>query len=120
METLKCNQIVNKEAIYGDPGLLDYIIDQLASDVGKKVLDRLLTNGISICRADTKMYQLLDINAVNIIDTVKITKLIMCKDCKNWDTDWLPSDGVGHYCSMIDLVTTEDFYCSEAERKYNG
>lgn len=119
METLKCNHIIYKEDLIKDQGLLDYIKDQLASDIGKKVLDSILTNGISICRADTKMYQLLDINAVNIIDTVQITKLIRCKDCVNWDTSWRSRSGAGyHYCPMIDLETNEAFYCAEStERK---
>ena len=122
METLKCNQIIYKEDLIKDPDLLDYIKDQLDSKVGGKMLNSLINNGISICRANTKMIQLLDINAVNIIDTVQITKLIRCKDCANWDTEWIPSSGDGyHYCPMIDMETNESFYCAaSSKRKDNG
>ena len=122
METLKCNQIIYKEDLIKDPDLLDYIKDQLDSNVGGKMLNSLINNGISICRANTKVYQLLDINAVNIIDTVQITKLIRCKDCANWDTEWITNSGDGsHYCAMIDLETNESFYCAaSSERKDNG
>lgn len=126
METLKCNQIIYKEDLIKDPDLLDYIKDQLDyikdqldANVGRKIVNSLINNGISICRANTKEYKLLDINAVNIIDTVQITKLIRCKDCANWDTEWTPSSGDGsHYCPMIDLVTNDAFYCAaSSERK---
>lgn len=122
METLKCNQIVYKDDLAMDPDLFDYIKDQLDSNVGGKLLNRLLDNGgLHICRAKTKVEQLVDINAVNIVDKVQISKLIRCKDCKNWDTEWISRSGNGyHYCPMIDLETNESFYCAESsERKDN-
>lgn len=118
METLECNHIIYKEDLIKDQGLLDYLIDQLATDVGKKLMDSLLTNGISICRADSKMYQLLDINAVNIIDTVQIIKIISCKDCKYYD----PKDR-NFSCNLFsDLgsANNDNDFCAWAERKDNG
>lgn len=108
METLKCNQVIYKEDLIQNPGFFDYIKDQLDSNVGGKILNRLMDNGESICRADTKMYQLVDINAVNIIDTVQITKLIRCKDCK-----WSDEEG---RCEVHETLSGNDF-CSKGERR---
>lgn len=58
---------------------------------------------------------LADIEAQPTID------LVQCKDCENWDTDWIPSgytlDDHCHYCTVMDLVTNEADWCSQADRK---
>lgn len=49
------------------------------------------------------------------IDAVKV---IRCKDCINWQTNWKSSTLFdGHYCAMVDSVTRKYFYCAYAERK---
>lgn len=55
----------------------------------------------------------------NVEHTGDRVAVVRCKDCKNWDYDWLPlssADG-SHFCPQIDLVTKPDFYCSDGERK---
>ena len=47
---------------------------------------------------------------------IKNEPCIQCKDCINWQTDWDPIHGPGHYCSLVDLVTDESFYCGHFER----
>lgn len=48
----------------------------------------------------------------------RVSELIRCKDCKNWDKTWTPHfDPSYHYCSMIDGVREGNFYCADAERR---
>lgn len=57
---------------------------------------------------------------INLMPTADETPIIRCSDCANWDTTWKPDYArVGHYCSMIDLTTSPDFFCAEAERREN-
>ena len=53
--------------------------------------------------------------------TRKMTPLVRCKECENWDTEWQPVFGksniVMHYCPMIDRVTAEDMFCAYGKRK---
>lgn len=45
-------------------------------------------------------------------------EIIRCRDCEHWDKswvgDWKPNC---HYCSMIDRVCGENWYCADAERR---
>ena len=45
--------------------------------------------------------------------------IIRCKDCADWQTDWIPScgDNGSHYCGAMDTITKPDDYCSYAERR---
>lgn len=44
-------------------------------------------------------------------------KVVRCENCNNWDTEWDTAHDGYHYCPMIDLVTSADFYCAKGERK---
>lgn len=54
--------------------------------------------------------------------TVDVMPVVRCEKCKHWDRDWEPnhSDGNQHFCPMIGLVTTADFFCKDGERKGGG
>ena len=47
----------------------------------------------------------------------KVVKVVQCKDCVNWQTDWKPrsvKDGT-HFCAMVDLFTDGEWYCADGE-----
>ena len=51
------------------------------------------------------------------IDAVEV---IRCKDCANWQIDWIPTIGGDkgcHYCEMFDSSTEPLNYCGYAERR---
>lgn len=42
--------------------------------------------------------------------------IIQCKDCEDWETFWDSRADGYHYCPIIDLFTTGDFFCKFGER----
>lgn len=46
-------------------------------------------------------------------------EVVRCKDCKEWQTDWEPSnsDGERYFCCAIDKFPKGDFFCAFGERK---
>ena len=46
-----------------------------------------------------------------------LVRVIRCKDCKNWDRDWLRDDPDYHYCSVVDKFVKQDFYCGAANKE---
>ena len=45
-------------------------------------------------------------------------EIVMCKDCKNWDTTWQNDWAKNyHYCPLIDGTRKGDWYCADAERR---
>lgn len=61
----------------------------------------------------------LEVKAMPAADVVEVVR---CRDCENWDTDWMPSQaGKGQYfCPILGQVTDTDFYCGCGERKDGG
>lgn len=60
--------------------------------------------------------------AMDIVDTfpaADVVEVVRCRDCENWDTDWVPSHaGKGQYfCPILVQVTDADFYCGCGKRK---
>lgn len=52
----------------------------------------------------------------NALDLVKVVR---CRDCKNWKTDWKPNHSIDgeHFCPMIALVTSGKWFCAYGERR---
>lgn len=46
-----------------------------------------------------------------------IVKVVRCKDCINWERTWTTHSPDYHYCSFIEYLTYESFYCAKAERR---
>lgn len=49
-------------------------------------------------------------------------KVVRCKECKHWDTDWVPSGteenkAEMHFCGVVGRVTPNNHYCSYGERR---
>lgn len=56
----------------------------------------------------------------DILPTADVIKVVRCKDCEYWQTDWIPNHGGDrgcHYCEMMDTFTEPLNYCGDAERK---
>ena len=45
-----------------------------------------------------------------------VVKVVRCKDCQNWQTEWETAGG-HHFCPMIGRGTDEQFYCADGERR---
>lgn len=53
------------------------------------------------------------------IPAADVRPVVLCRDCKHWETDWTPqgvSDG-RHYCAPLDLFPSADWYCSDGEKR---
>ena len=45
-------------------------------------------------------------------------ELIRCRDCKKWEKTWTDDFPQNyHYCSNVDGIRDENFYCADAERR---
>jgi len=56
------------------------------------------------------------------IPAADVVEVVRCRECENWDTDWVPSHaGEGQYfCPILGQVTDTDFYCGCGKRKDGG
>ncbi len=115
-ETLKCNRVVSVDELSRNPVFIQYIMNQIDSDIGEEVMHRIRDNGEFIVRAKTKEEQYEDIVSTSIVGTAEITRLIRCKDCKYWDLDWQTIED-RHYCPMVDKQTLGDFFCGDGGDK---
>lgn len=53
-----------------------------------------------------------------IRNTVEELRVVKCKDCENYQTDWEPESAYEtHYCAMIDTFMPPYGFCSYAERR---
>ena len=50
---------------------------------------------------------------------VDAVPVVRCRDCKNWATDWKPNHSIDgeHFCPMISLVTSGEWFCAYGERR---
>ena len=53
------------------------------------------------------------------LPTVDAAPVVRCRDCKNWETDWKPNHSIDgeHFCPMISLVTSGEWFCAYGERR---
>lgn len=51
--------------------------------------------------------------------TADVVEVVRCKDCENWQIEWLTSckDDNYHYCAVIDNTCEADFFCALGERR---
>jgi hypothetical protein len=47
-----------------------------------------------------------------------VRPVVLCRDCRNWDTDWTPTHARAneHFCPIIGLTTREDWFCADGEK----
>lgn len=55
-----------------------------------------------------------------ITPTADVVEVVRCKECENWDTDWITSTfrPNAHYCVVLDNVFDGDFFCACGERRF--
>lgn len=65
-----------------------------------------------------KMALYSSIDDVKNAPTADVVEVVRCKDCADWQTDWVPScgDNGSHYCATMDRITKPNDYCSCGER----
>ena len=54
------------------------------------------------------------------VPTADVVEVIRCKDCANWQIDWIPTIGGDkgcHYCEIFVSSTEPLNYCGYAERR---
>lgn len=57
--------------------------------------------------------------ATDILKGAPSIDIVFCKECKHWQTDWNPEEGVDnfHFCPMVDRSIFDDWFCADGERK---
>lgn len=58
------------------------------------------------------------INDVKNAPAADVVEVVRCKDCVEWQSDWIPSCGSkgSHYCVIMDTTMKPNDYCSYGER----
>lgn len=53
------------------------------------------------------------------IAAADVAPVVRCGECENWQTDWKPGSGKDetHFCAMVGLCTSADWFCADGERK---
>ena len=67
---------------------------------------------------ETTVRHILDINS-GVYTAANVHPVVLCKDCENWDTDWIPKYAREneHFCPIVGLTTREDWFCADGEKK---
>ena len=68
-------------------------------------------------------YCILGIAPLRVIVTADVVEVVRCKDCSNWQIEWIPTIGGEegcHYCGTMDKSTEPIFYCGKGERREDG
>ena len=71
-----------------------------------------------------KLSDLIDGNYTNVCPSImKLPSIdiVRCKECENWQTDWVPEEYECvedlHYCAVVDGCKFDDFFCADGERR---
>lgn len=83
-------------------------------DALKEVIQRMWENRKI---TNTKYNTFLEI--LDYVPTAEVVEVVRCKDCEDWQDDWIPScgDNGSHYCATMDSVMKPTDFCSYAERR---
>lgn len=56
---------------------------------------------------------------IKCLPAVDAVPVVRCRDCVYWDTDWKPNHSIDgeHFCPMISLVTSGEWFCAYGERR---
>ena len=58
-------------------------------------------------------------DGINAIPAAHVRPVVVCRECKHWETGWIPrgvSDG-RHYCAPLDLYPSADWFCADGEKR---
>ena len=59
----------------------------------------------------------IDVKDIESLEPADVVKVVRCKDCENWQTDWNPAIPDRHYCAVMDSMMKADDFCSYGERR---
>ena len=84
--------------------------DLISRDMLQKRIRRepeIIVSGLRYIRADAVSAK------ISMAPSVGAVEVVRCRECEHWQREWVCTRGnLGdHYCAMIDLVTSPDFYC---------
>ncbi len=74
---------------------------------------------IAMCNGDYKKGLKMLLDKIESIPAADVRPVVLCKDCKYWEIDWIPrgvSDG-RHYCAPLDLYPSADWFCADGEKR---
>ena len=57
--------------------------------------------------------------AIDSIPAADVRPVVLCRDCKHWDIDWVPNYAKEneHFCPIITLTTRDDWFCADGEKR---
>ena len=58
-------------------------------------------------------------NALEEQPTADVVEVVRCKDCENWDKNWISSTFTenAHHCVVLNNVFDGDFYCAYGHKR---
>lgn len=58
---------------------------------------------------------------IDAMPTADVAEVVRCKDCENWQIEWLTSckEDNYHYCADIDDTCEAEFFCAYGKRRTN-
>ena len=69
--------------------------------------------------AKGRMYAMQELcKIVKEIENGDLVHVVRCRNCENWETGWKPNHSIDgeHFCPMISLVTSGEWFCAYGER----
>ena len=57
--------------------------------------------------------------AIDSIPAADVRPVVLCRDCKHWDIDWVPNYAKEneHFCPIVTLTTRDDWFCADGEKR---
>lgn len=60
-----------------------------------------------------------DRQAILDLPAADVRPVVLCRDCKHWDIDWVPNYAKEkeHFCPVVTLTTRDDWFCANGEKR---
>lgn len=102
-----------------NPKMKEIVAEKLLNQLMNAVKIEAVMGETIVSLEPTREIPVTELDAVSYVRSVHLTPLVRCRDCENWDTDWVPNHaGEGQYfCPILGQVTDTDFYCGCGRRK---
>ena len=115
-------------AAVGDPHrkedkMADYFTEREKAEAEYAATNTVRADFISRQKAIDWMKNEWDGMVVSVFDGIEhlpsadVVKVVRCKDCENYQTDWKPHFNDRHYCAVMDSFMPVDGFCNYGERK---
>lgn len=87
-EKLYCRQEVPNALVDQSPGVVDYVVDKMHSDIGKALADKLCDGNVYRVAMEKPHVEVGDIaltaGSTVYRSSVSVTPIVLCQDCKYW------------------------------------